>query len=62
MLWIDTGQLELVDHPLRVIGLAAEDLVDTRRITLFEFGRMLHAVALVELDAFLEVNNVPRPV
>ena len=51
---LDAGALELVDHRLRVVSLAAEHLVDARRVAGLEFRRVLDAEALVERDALLQ--------
>ena len=54
--------LKLVDHLLRVLRLAAEDLRDPRRVAALQLRRVLDAVLLVQPTLSRRVISVPRPV
>jgi len=63
VLGIHAAGLELIDEFLRVLLLAAEDLIDTFLVRgALELGRVLHPELLVERDALLERESLPRPV
>jgi hypothetical protein len=49
-----TQFLELVDHPLRVVFLAAEHRHDSLRIAFFQLGCVLHAEFAIECDALAQ--------